>query len=102
VSRAQALGYGSWRECVTAEFHQAQTTLYQQLDAARMEMAISANAEIGSIPEGQLRPLAPLRDKPEEVKAAWSRANERTEGPGASWRHGMGIIPMRRGLEGIG
>ena len=33
----RALGYDSWRACVTAEFAESQATLYRQLTAARIE-----------------------------------------------------------------
>jgi hypothetical protein len=76
----QALGYGSWRECVTAEFDQAQSQLYRQLDAAIVERAISPMGEIGESPERRLRPLAPIKDRPELVREAWSYANEISDG----------------------
>lgn len=74
----QALGYASWRECVTAEFERSYQYLYQQLEAARIEGRISAIAEKGVIPEGQLRPLAALT--PMEQPIAWQEANERANG----------------------
>lgn len=74
----EALGYQSWRECVTAEFEGSQARLYQQLQAAQIERRISTNVEIGTIPEGQLRPLTRLT--PMEQPIAWQEANERTEG----------------------
>ena len=54
----ESLGYQSWRECVTAEFEESQSKLYQQLDAAKIEAIIFHNCgnEIGAIPEGRLRP----------------------------------------------
>lgn len=54
----QALGYGSWRDCVVAEFDQSQSYLYRQLQAALIEREISPLGEIGQVPERQLRPLA--------------------------------------------
>ena len=69
-----ALGYKSWRECVTAEFTLHQSYLYSQLDAAKTERNISAIAE--NIPEGQLRPLAKLRDNPDQQREAWAKAVE--------------------------
>lgn len=75
----KALGYDSWRECVAAEFEQSQAYLYRQYQAAEIEAVISPIGEIGLIPEGRLRPLAPLRDHPRELKEAWSVANELTD-----------------------
>jgi hypothetical protein len=72
-----ALGYESWRECVTAEFKQSQSYLYFQLEAAQTERNISTIVEkTDSIPESQLRPLAKLRDNPEAQKEAWQKAVE--------------------------
>jgi hypothetical protein len=73
-----ALGYQSWRECATAEFDHAQRTLYQELEAARIEQRIAPLAQIGTIPERQLRPLSALT--PMEQPIAWQEANERTNG----------------------
>lgn len=69
-----ALGYQSWRECVTAEFKQGQRHLYEQLEAAQTEKNICAVAQ--NIPERQLRPLTKLRNDPEKQKEAWQRAVE--------------------------
>lgn len=74
----QALGYASWRECVTAEFEQTQTHLYRQLAAAEIERRISPIGEIGVIPETYLRPMTKLT--PMEQPLAWDEANARTNG----------------------
>ncbi len=68
-----AMGYQSWRECVTAEFKQGQSYLYRQLEAAQIEKIISPNGE-KEIPESQLRPLTKLKDKPEKLLVAWKQA----------------------------
>jgi len=70
-----ALGYGSWRECVTAEFKNSQAYLYRQLEAAQAEKVISPIGE-NEIPESQLRPLTKLRDNPEQQREAWQKAVE--------------------------
>ncbi len=69
----RALGYQSWRECVTAEFEQSQRHLYRQLQAAQIEREICPRGQIGAIPEKHLRPLAAL-DTPGERREAWDRA----------------------------
>lgn len=69
-----ALGYASWRECVTSEFSASQATLYRQLEAAEIERRISHNENYGVIPETQLRPLSELT--PIEQPAVWQRAVE--------------------------
>lgn len=68
-----ALGYASWRECVTAEFKNSQAYLYRQLEAAQAEKVISPIGE-NEIPESQLRPLTKLRDNPEQQREAWAKA----------------------------
>ena len=70
-----ALGYESWRECVTAEFKNSQAYLYRQLEAAQAEKVISPIGE-NEIPESQLRPLTKLRDNPEQQREAWQKAVE--------------------------
>lgn len=55
-----ALGYSTWRECVTTEFKFSQSRLYQLLDAARIEQNISTIVETTSVLESHLRPLSPL------------------------------------------
>lgn len=70
-----ALGYESWRECVTAEFKQGQAYLYRQLEAAQTERNISTIIEnANNIPEAQLQPLTKLRDDPEAQREAWQQA----------------------------
>src|ERR1051325_7956234 len=68
----KALGYSSWRECVTNEFRQGQAYMYRLLRAAQIERNLSQIGEIGAIPESQLRPLTQL--PPEEQKDAWLEA----------------------------
>jgi hypothetical protein len=69
-----AMGYGSWRECVVAEFKQGQSYLYRQLEAAQLEKIISPVGE-NEIPERQLRPFTKLKD-PDLQRAAWQKAIE--------------------------
>jgi hypothetical protein len=77
----KALGYSSWRECVVEKFDQAQRTLYQELNAAQVEVILRNCAnDVGTIPEGKLRPLTPYKDEPEVVREAWATANERSNG----------------------
>lgn len=59
----KALGYASWRECVTTEFKQHQSYLYRQLEAAKAEkniLPMLENSPVGEIPESHLRPLSSL------------------------------------------
>lgn len=69
----RALGYSSWRECVTGEFGKGQSYMYYQLQAAQVERNISTIVENDKpIPEGQLRPLTSL--PPEMQVQAWRQA----------------------------
>jgi len=71
----KALGYESWRECVTVEFQQSQSRVYQLLDAAKVSRNISTIVEKSeSIPESQLRPLAGL--EAQEQREVWQKAVE--------------------------
>ncbi len=88
-----ALGYASWRECVTAEFQASKTRVYELLSAGQIERELSAIAD-NSIPESQIRPLAAFIERPrgpnaderptvihsEAIRAAWDEANARTGG----------------------
>lgn len=69
----EALGYGSWRECVVKEFGGKQAYAYFQLSAAKVERNLSTIVEkTESILESHLRPLASLQ--PEEQKEAYGKA----------------------------
>lgn len=95
----KALGYASWRECVTAEFGQSKTHLYRQLEAARIEQRINEeeNSPMGEksestmgekepadedvpfptpepIPERVLRPLSAI--PPEDQPTVYQLAKE--------------------------
>jgi len=72
----RALGYASWRQCVLAEFVESQSRIYQLLDAGRFEREVSTNVEIGTIPEGHLRQLTPLRDEPDVMREVWQHVHE--------------------------
>ena len=71
----RALGYASWRECVTAEFKQHQSYLYRQLEAAKAErniLSVVDHALMSEIPESHLRPLASLCSS--DQREAYQRA----------------------------
>jgi len=70
----KALGYASWRDCVTKEFQQNERYLYKQLEAAQVQKQICPNGQKIEIPESQLRPLTKLRDNPEKQREAWAKA----------------------------
>ena len=66
----RALGYDSWRECVTKEFDASKSNLYRQLEAAKIERDIEI--PIGSEPVSHLAPLAKI--PPAERAEAWQEA----------------------------
>ena len=67
----RALGYDSWRACVTAEFAESQATLYRQLTAARIERTISHNEKNGApLPVLHALELAPLEAPEQRAIAA--------------------------------
>lgn len=76
-----ALGYKSWTECVQREFKQAERYIFYQFKAGQIEQNLNDSAksnctivQLGSIPEGQLRPLARL--EPSQQREAWQKAVE--------------------------
>lgn len=74
----RALGYDSWRACVTAEFSQSQSYLYYQLQAARTERELSTivqPAELPSLREFHLRQIAEL-PAPERREVALELARQ--------------------------
>jgi hypothetical protein len=73
----KALGYPSWRACVTAEFPHSAAHLYRILEAAKVERNVSPTGDIGSMPERQLRSLAGL--EPDEQREAIANAKEHVQ-----------------------
>lgn len=71
-----ALGYATWRECVTAEFKQSERYLYKQLKAAQTEKNICTIGQKEEIPESQLRPLTKLKDSHDRQRKAWIKDNQ--------------------------
>jgi modification methylase len=72
----RALGYASWRECVTVEFQQSQAHLYRQLEAAQLQRELAAQISpageiLPSLAERHLRDIAelPARDRREVALA---------------------------------
>ena len=72
-----ALGYQSWRECVTAEFEQSQAYLYRQLQAAEIERRISPIGEIGVVPDQSYAPRSPHPNGATDCLAGSARAERR-------------------------
>jgi hypothetical protein len=69
----KALGYASWRECCQEEFRYGQSRVYQLLEAAQIEEAISTRVE-KPVPEFTLRQMAPLRNDPSAMQKVWDDA----------------------------
>src|SRR5712691_4040443 len=77
----RALGYDSWRACVTAEFAESQATLYRQLTAARIERTISHNEKNGApLPVLHALELAPLEPPEQHAIAAANDVSRLTLG----------------------
>lgn len=69
----RALGYSSWRECVTQEFEQSQRHCYHLLAAAQVGRNLCTIVQNpDDIPESHLRPLAKL--EPEYQVQAYQEA----------------------------
>jgi len=71
----RALGYESWRECVTAEFGQSKTHLYRQLEAAQIESRI-LQAEVTSL-HNVAAPISQAEENKEE--SSFSPIGEKSE-----------------------
>lgn len=82
----RALGYPSWRACVTKEFDLSQRRVYQLLSAAQVEQdlrghlsssdatpPVCTTVQSAAIPERVLRPLARI-EEPEQRRDIWNRA----------------------------
>lgn len=71
----RALGYQNWRECAMTEFGYNERYVYYLLDAAKVERNLCTIVQKPeSLPESQLRPLAPL--EPEAQREVWTKAVE--------------------------
>lgn len=77
----RSLGYGSWRECVVAEFGKSQAYLYRVLEAGRIDHIISPIGET-QLPESQARELARLKE-PAAIREVWQEVQESTPEPTA-------------------
>lgn len=72
-----ALGYDSWRACVSVEFGKSQSYVYRLADAARVDQAISPIGEnVAPIKESHARELSRIKGDPDAVRAIWSEINE--------------------------
>ncbi len=89
----KALEYKSWRACVTAEFQKQERYLYKQLEAAKVEMNICPNGQIGEIPESQTRPLSGL--PPEQQQEVWNKANETAPEGKVTAAHVQTVVDQR-------
>lgn len=88
-----ALGYASWRDCVTKEFQGKHSYLYYQLEAAQTERNISTMVEnSSSIPERQLRPLTKLKDNPDQQREAWAKAVATAPGGNVTAAHVAKVV----------
>jgi hypothetical protein len=72
----EALGYTNWTDCVNSEFKQGGNYIFKQFAAAQIEQNVTdcTIVQLGTIPEGQLRPLSKL--EPDQQRQAWQKAIE--------------------------
>lgn len=96
----KALGYASWRECVTAEFEQSQSQLYRQLAAAFVERVISPNGEIGTLPESHARPLVSLQA--DELLIVWQVIEETAPGGRVTETHVRSVVNVLKDILATG
>jgi len=77
----RALGYSSWGAYFKAEFGGSQSRGYQLLDAGRALELVAQSTTVDSLPrnEAQARELAPLLDRPDELREAWADASANGE-----------------------
>lgn len=71
----RALGYDSWRACVTTEFDFSKSHVYELLSAAKVERNISDLSET-AIPMTHLTPIAQKDLQPEQQREVWQQAVE--------------------------
>lgn len=72
----RALGYESWRACVSAEFGKSEAYLYRLADAARIDQIVSPTGENSPIPERHARELKPLINEPEAVRTIHAKVQD--------------------------
>ena len=85
----RALGYDSWRSCAIAEFGKSASRVYQLVDAAKVERAISTMVDSKKpIPERLLRPLATLETEEEQRKRIKKqpKAQEASVSQASTWK----------------
>jgi phage N-6-adenine-methyltransferase len=68
-----ALGYSSWGDYFTTEFGGSRPRAYELLNAGRVIDVLSLQLQTDVLPanEAQTRELAPLLDRPDELREAW-------------------------------
>lgn len=72
----RALGYQTWRECITHEFHMSRSRAHQLVNAHMVDRILAGQDEPGvhnvdiseQIPEAHARELAPIIQEPEAVR----------------------------------
>jgi hypothetical protein len=69
-----ALGYSSWGAYCSTEFDIGESRAYQLIDAGRIRSTIVERGLPAPRSESVARELAPLRQQPERMGAAWSEA----------------------------
>lgn len=97
-----ALGYSSWGSYFKTEFGGSRSRAYQLLDAGRA-LEIVQSTTVESVPrnEAQARELAPLLDRPDELRDAWAEASANGEPTALKVREAVQRVlpPITRPLD---
>lgn len=93
----RALGYANWTDCLQAmadEFGFTERRLWQLHAANQTERLLLNNCSVGTIPEGQLRPLTKL--EPDDQRTAWQRAGETAPNGKVTAAHVQSVVDEMR------
>lgn len=94
-----ALGYSSWRECVSTEFPHSERHLYRELTAAKVDRVLTNwSKEPVHVPEGHARELAKLRE-PDAIAEAWKEAASSAPEGAVTAKHVAAAVAKRIAAE---
>jgi hypothetical protein len=94
----RALGYSSWRECVSQEFEHSERHLYRLLTAAKVDNNVQQiDPWVKPLPERQARELAVLA--PDEQKLVWQAVKETAPNGEPTAAHVKSLVKVAKELE---
>lgn len=84
----RALGYETWGECIRTEFQMSRQHAHRLINSHIVERVlapmlverVSPAGDTPTVPETHARQLAPLLDRPDDLRAAYADALEATDG----------------------